>query len=169
MRKFHKRNNLKGLSSLYESKRTRRLVEKRDEDEELKAQAFEKICNDPDLFETYFDEIRVTIEVEGRLAFAGDLWDWAEETEWNTEESFAETLVTSVAKDPKNNRPLQKGNLHCAFVFDNDDPYGMIQTFDSDNYDWLEAIRKICVEKELWTYDLRDSDNEILEVLDRKD
>lgn len=167
MRK-HKRNNLKGLSCLYESKRTRRLVEKRDEDEELKAQAFEKICNDSDWFATYFNDIRVTLEVEGRLAFAEDLWDWAEETEWNTEESFAETLVTSVAKDPKNNRPLQKGDLHCAFVLDNDDPYGMIQTFDRDD-DWTEAIRKICLDKELWTYDLRDSDDEILEVLDRKD
>ena len=165
MRK-HKRNNLKGLSSLYESKRTRRLVEKKEPDE--RALAFEKICNDPDLFESYFDEIRVVIEVEGRLAFAEDLWDWAEETEWNTEESFAETLVTSVAKDPKNNRPLQKGDLHCAFVYDNDDPYSMIQTFDRED-SWYDAIRKICVEKELWTYDLRDSDNEILEVLDRED
>lgn len=167
MRK-HKRNNLKGLSSLYESKRTRRLVEKRDEDEELKAQAFEKICNDPDWFETYFNDIRVTIQVEGRLEFGEDLWDFAEETEWNTEESFAEMLVTSVAKDPKNNRPLQKGDLHCAFVYDNDDPYSMIQTFDRED-SWYDAIRKICVEKELWTYDLRDSDNEILEVLDRED
>lgn len=165
MRK-HKRNNLKGLSSLYESKRTRRLVEKKEPDE--RALAFEKICNDPDLFEIYFDEIRVVIEVEGRLAFSEDLWDWAEETEWNTEESFAETLVTSVAKDPKNNRPLQKGDLHCAFVYDNDDPYSMIQTFDRD-FDWLEAIRKICVEKELWTYNLSDTTDNILEVLDRED
>lgn len=165
MRK-HKRNNLKGLSSLYESKRTRRLVEKKEPDE--RALAFEKICNDPDLFEIYFDEIRVTIEVEGRLAFSEDLWDWAEETEWNTEESFAETLVTSVSKDPKNNRPLQKGDLHCAFVYDNDDPYSMIQTFDRD-FDWLEAIRKICVEKELWTYNLSDTTDNIIEVLDRKD
>ena len=165
MRK-HKRNNLKGLSSLYESKRTRRLVEKKEPDE--RALAFEKICNDPDLFETYFDEIRVTIQVEGRLEFGEDLWDFAEETEWNTEESFAEMLVTSVAKDPKNNRPLQKGDLHCAFVYDNDDPYSMIQTFDRD-FDWLEAIRKICVEKELWTYNLSDTTDNILEVLDRED
>lgn len=162
MRK-HKRNNLKGLSSLYESKRTRRLVEKKEPDE--RALAFEKICNDPDLFESYFDEIRVVIEVEGRLEFGEDLWDFAEETEWNTEESFAEMLVTSVAKDPKNNRPLQKGDLHCAFVYDNDDPYSMIQTFDRD-FDWLEAIRKICVEKELWTYNLSDTTDNILEVLD---
>lgn len=165
MRK-HKRNNLKGLSSLYESKRTRRLVEKKEPDE--RALAFEKICNDPDWFETYFDEIRVTIQVEGRLEFGEDLWDFAEETEWNTEESFAEMLVTSVAKDPKNNRPLQKGDLHCAFVYDNDDPYSMIQTFDRD-FDWLEAIRKICVEKELWTYNLSDTTDNIIEVLDRKD
>ena len=165
MRK-HKRNNLKGLSSLNESKRTRRLVEKKEPDE--RALAFEKICNDPDLFEIYFDEIRVVIEVEGRLAFSEDLWDFAEETEWNTEESFAEMLVTSVAKDPKNNRPLQKGDLHCAFVYDNDDPYSMIQTFDRD-FDWLEAIRKICVEKELWTYNLSDTTDNILEVLDRED
>lgn len=48
-------------------------------------------------------------------------------------------------------KPLSQGRTDCYYIFDNESLYGYIETFDDED-EWMEAVRQMALEKEVWTY-----------------
>lgn len=48
-------------------------------------------------------------------------------------------------------KPLSQGRTDCYYLFDNESLYGYVETFEDED-EWMEAVRQMAIEKEIWTY-----------------
>lgn len=123
--------------------------------------AVEEICNDSKLFREAFDDYKTglrDIMPECMIECGEDLGSYIEDTAWSLDKVLP-MILKSLKKAGKYNKPLQNGDINCYFLFDNDDYDATFETYDTEK-DWIEAIRQMCLEKEIWTYE-RDIDSEI--------
>ena len=144
MRKnFGEFGNTKGYRNTMRCKARRSLHEDEEEKELTLQEKIEKICNDKDLFEKNFWNLRLS---EVYIECGQDLEEFADDTQWWGEKFF-------------------KFILDCYYLFDNED-YGYISTF-FDEDEWIEAVREMCCDKAIWDYDneyiVDDEDELILE------
>ena len=162
MRKnFGEFGNTKGYRNTMRCKARRSLHEDEEEKELTLQEKIEKICNDKDLFEKNFWNLRLS---EVYIECGQDLEEFADDTQW-WGEKFFKFILDSLRENNENNKPLSKGILNCYYLFDNED-YGYISTF-FDEDEWIEAVREMCCDKAIWDYDneyiVDDEDELILE------
>ena len=134
-----------------------------EEEKELTLQEkIEKICNDKDLFEKNFWNLRLS---EVYIECGQDLEEFANDTEW-WGEKFFQFVLKSLKDNNEYNEPLAHGDLDCYYLFDNEDYDASLYTF-YDEDEWIEAVREMCCDKEIWTSDdeyiVDDEDKLILE------
>ena len=105
MRKnFGEFSNTKGYRDTMRMNRKARLHE--EEEKELTLQEkIEKICNDKDLFEKNFWNLRLS---EVYIECGQDLEEYANDTEW-WGEKFFKFIFDSLKNNNENNKPLSKG------------------------------------------------------------
>jgi len=162
MRKnFGEFGNTKGYRDTMSMRRKARLHE--EEEKELTLQEkIEKICNDKELFKKNFWNLRLS---EVSIECGPSLKEYADDTEW-WGEKFFQFVFKSLKDNNKNNKPLQNGNLDCYFLFDNENYNASLYTF-YDEDEWIEAVREMCCDNEIWTsndpYIVDDEDELILE------
>ena len=125
MRKnFGEFGNTKGYRNTMRCKARRSLHEEEEEKELTLQEKIEKICNDKDLFEKNFWNLRLS---EVYIECGQDLEEFADDTQW-WGEKFFKFILDSLKNNNENNKPLSKGILNCYYLFDNED-YGYISTF----------------------------------------
>lgn len=134
-----------------------------EEEQELTLQEkIEKICNDIELFDKNFNNLRLS---EVLIECGQSLKDFADDTEW-WGEKFFQFVLKSLKDNNENNEPLTHGDIDCYYLFDNDDPDASLYTFYDEN-EWIEAVQEMCCDKEIWDYDneyiVDDEDELILE------
>ena len=134
-----------------------------EEEKELTLQEkIEKICNDKKLFKENIWNLRLS---EVYIECGQDLKEYADDTEW-WGEKFFQFVLKSLKDNNENNEPLTHGDLDCYYLFDNEDYDASLYTF-YDEDEWIEAVREMCCDKEIWDYDneyiVDDEDELILE------
>lgn len=117
------------------------------EEEMTLEEKIKKICNDAELFNENFNNFRFS---EAYIECGDNLKSFADETEW-WGEKFFNFVLKSLKDNNENNKPLRNGNLKCYWLFDNDDYDASLFTYD-DKDEWMEAVRQMCIDKEIWTY-----------------
>lgn len=140
----------------------RRKLHEEEEKELTLQEKIEKICNDIELFDKNFNNLRLS---EVLIECGQSLKDFADDTEW-WGENFFQFVLKSLKDNNENNVPLQHGDLDCYYLFDNEDPNASLYTFYDEN-EWIEAVQEMCCDKEIWTsnneYIVDDEDELILE------
>lgn len=140
----------------------RRKLHEEEEKELTLQEKIEKICNDKDLFKENIWNLRLS---EVLIECGPSLAEYADDTEW-WGEKFFHFVFKSLKDNNENNKPLQNGVLDCYFLFDNDNYNASLYTF-YDEDEWIEAVREMCCDKEIWTsnneYIVDDEDELILE------
>ena len=162
MRKnFGEFGNTKGYRNTMRMRSKARLHE--EEEKELTLQEkIEKICNDKKLFKKNIWNLNLA---EVYIECGENLKDFADDTEW-WGEKFFQFILKSLKDNNENNKPLTHGDLDCYYLFDNEDYDASLYTF-YDEDEWIEAVREMCCDKEIWDYDneyiVDDEDELILE------
>lgn len=127
-----------------------------------KAEAVEKICNDFNLFIKYFKEIKPLLEEEAY--FGDDLWDFVKEENWLAGCVF-DTALDAIDNNDKNNKPLANGDFHCYFSISKNEPYPEIATF-YDQKSLYKNLNNYSFSCEIWEKDLSRISDKVLKVLD---
>lgn len=125
-----------------------------DEEEDDMCAALERVCNDKNAFREAFDDYKTGLRdlmMEVMIECGEDLGWYIKDTDWSLEKVLP-MILKSLKEDGKHNKPLQNGNINCYFLFDNDDYDATFETYDTEK-DWIEAIREMCLDKEIWTYE----------------
>lgn len=127
-----------------------------------KAEAVEKICNDFNLFIKYFKEIKPLLEEEAD--FGDDLWDFAKKNDMLGVYIFDLTLDV-IENNDKNNKPLANGDFHCYFSISKNEPWPEIATF-YDQKGLYKNLNNYSFSCEIWEKDLSRISDKVLKVLD---
>lgn len=146
------KNRFKKFHEIYESRKShksRKLgLRESDKAGEMSIQEkVEKICNDPELFKKNFFNMLLS---EVSIECGTNLKAYADETEWWGEQ-FVQFILKSLKDNNEYNEPLVNGDLDCYFLFDNEDYDASLYTFDDED-EWIEAVRDMCCDKEIWEY-----------------
>ena len=118
-----------------------------------------KICNDKELFKKNFWCFRFS---EALIECGQDLKEYADDTCW-WGEKFFRFVLKSLKEANEYNKPLQKGILNCYFLFDNDDYDAVMYTY-FDEGEWVEDVRQMALDKEIWQYEYIIDDEEDLKL-----
>ncbi len=117
----------------------------------------EKICNDPRLFKKYFYDGKSGLEslIHDCYIECNDDLEFHAETTDLPADKLLYAVLRSLREDGKHNKPLQRGDINCYYLYDSeyyDAGTLSFQTFDTEK-EWLEAVREYCCERRIWEYE----------------
>lgn len=105
------------------------------------------ICENKDLFYKNFWKLSLTeCYIESGTNLGDFIDDWASCGDAKTCFKF---ILDSL---PYNQgKPLSQGRTDCYYLFDNESLDGYVETFEDED-EWMEAVRQMALDKEVWTY-----------------